>query len=1766
MAIYYSPYPNVSQPITTAPYSTATNDIYVTSVSSAKKLIKTIGLVWSGYTPSTADNGFVTPNIPGLIANAVPTIPALIANAVSPTINATQNQSINVSPITVYGGSAVATNYTALGNFVGYTTAITPALPTGVSWTSTFATFRLQNTLDGKYYLYNSATITVSGTPTVVLAPTNYTVSFTDASGLTANASFSLKVNSNLNPLTVTSAVVGNQILTQGVSSGATGFPTVTVVGGTSPLKYSISPTLPSGLTFNAGTGNITGTPAVTLASTAFTVTITDSSSPTPQTDSSIFNLAILANIPTVTLAVPTTVLTQGVIFTAFAPVTGTGGTAPLRYAVVPELPAGLIFSTSTGVISGTATAAVAASNYTVTVTDSLQQSASQAFNLTVKAIPVLTAIQAQPNYLLSRAVAASAFTPIAANGGYGTISYSLTPALPAGLTFSTSTGVIIGTPTGASSTATYTVNLADQAAQTASGTFTLAVLTIPINVTQQVASTLLTKNVAATAFTPVTASGGYAPYTYGVVPALPTGLSFNTTSGSISGTATATSPATSYVVTITDSSSQSATSNFSLTVLQPPAIILTKAISATTLVQGTAATSFTPISATGGYGTLSYAVSPTLTAGLTINASTGQITGTPSTYSVNTTTYTVSVTDQATQISLSTFDMNVLTTPFIVTAAVPSNSLLTSVAITAFTPVTAAGGATPYTYGLNTPISTGLTFSTSTGLVSGTATTANATSYIVTITDNVRQSGTGTFTLNITNPPALVLTTAVPSTTLVKSVDNANFIPVTAAGGYGSIILSVYPTLPTGLTFSNIGKVTGIPTQASTQTTYTVKGVDSIGQISSSTFYITVNNPTLTATVVIGISTLTQYTAATPYTPVTYVGGTPPVTYSVAPSLPNGLSLNASTGVISGTPATAVSTTPYNITITDSIGGNTTGTTRITVLAIPDLVSTRAVSPITAFAGQSLTAVTPITASGGYGTFSYAVTPTLPSGLLFSSVDGKITGTPTKLSATATYTVTVSDPVNQTTSTNFDLVVAAQPVVATQSIPASTFLLYQQITPFTPVVGSGGFGNLAYAVNISLPAGLNLNASTGQIAGTPTAVSATATYIITVTDSVTQSSTSSFSLSVGSVAPNPLLVTVTSPSVQLVQNQPANVNPVQVVSGVSPYVYSLTPALPPGLSFDIVTGAITGTPNSITGATTYNITVTDTQPQSITKSFSLSITVGTVIINGNVNQITNNANSTSTTSGALIVAGGVGIGQDAYIGGNLYVNGVVNANVTGIATTATNIANGSTGQFVYQTAPGSTGFVNTSAMQVGYATTASYSANVLGGAVGSLVYQSSANTTGMLAIGTNGYVLTSNGLTPTWTALAGLSAGSATTATNIANGSAGQFIYQIAPGSTGFVNTSAMQVGYATTSGYAATFNTSTLVSTSVNFLNTASTQVGYATTAGYAVLFNTGTLVATSVNFLNTANTQVGFASTATNISSGSAGQLVYQTAPGSTGFVDTDTAGNVLVSNGTGAPVYQNTLALSGTQTSTSTNTGALTVVGGVGVGGGLYVGGGITTNKTADLNDAIVEYNAAINGTLTIYGNQQTVTVLSYNGVSFLSNEIHGFVGGETFAPQTSNLGLTQGVTYYVVAVLSPTRFILSTTATGSGVGTVGTATVVGDFRNSPALKVTGAAHISTSTASTSTTTGALVVDGGVGIGGDVVIGGNVAIGGDVAIAGNVTGGGIRTYSGSTPPAIATVGDIWYNTNNDAMYRFTDDGATNQYWIDITGPLVAYVGLT
>lgn len=151
----------------------------------------------------------------------------------------------------------------------------------------------------------------------------------------------------------------------------------------------------------------------------------------------------------------------------------------------------------------------------------------------------------------------------------------------------------------------------------------------------------------------------------------------------------------------------------------------------------------------------------------------------------------------------------------------------------------------------------------------------------------------------------------------------------------------------------------------------------------------------------------------------------------------------------------------------------------------------------------------------------SYSISPTLPAGLNISSSTGTISGTPTASAAQASYTVTAA---NSAGSASASIMITVNPAV----LPPSN-LVYPQATiaatvgaPITPDVPTVTGSVTSYSISPVLPAGLNLDTSTGTISGTPTASAAIAVYTVTATNSG-GSTAASISISVNS-APSVLL------------------------------------------------------------------------------------------------------------------------------------------------------------------------------------------------------------------------------------------------------------------------------------------------------------------------------------------------------------------------------------------------------------------------------------------------------------------------------------------------------------------------------------------------------------------------------------------------------------------------------------------------------------------
>ncbi len=224
-------------------------------------------------------------------------------------------------------------------------------------------------------------------------------------------------------------------------------------------------------------------------------------------------------------------------------------------------------------------------------------------------------------------------------NTGGGATAWSIAPALPAGLTLDPVTGTVSGTPTALSATTTHTVT-ATNATGTGTATLTLAVVPAKPSIAYSPSSQTLTAGTAMTPWTP-TNSGGTAE-SWSISPALPQGLSLDPASGALAGTPMVASPATPYTVTATNGGG-TGTATLTLTVVLPPAPIIGYSPTSRVLSVGTAMAPWVPTSTGGPVQT--WTVSPALPAGLSLDALTGTLSGTP-TAAFAATSFTITATN----------------------------------------------------------------------------------------------------------------------------------------------------------------------------------------------------------------------------------------------------------------------------------------------------------------------------------------------------------------------------------------------------------------------------------------------------------------------------------------------------------------------------------------------------------------------------------------------------------------------------------------------------------------------------------------------------------------------------------------------------------------------------------------------------------------------------------------------------------------------------------------------------------------------------------------------------------------------------------------------------------------------------------------------------------------------------------------------------------------------------------------------------------------
>ncbi|HUJ31170.1 MAG TPA: Ig domain-containing protein [Candidatus Acidoferrum sp.] len=224
-----------------------------------------------------------------------------------------------------------------------------------------------------------------------------------------------------------------------------------------------------------------------------------------------------------------------------------TGGVSPLKFSLAPgsaSLPAGLSLNQSgniTGTPSGPVQGQPNPSVFTVQVTDNSTQpvSSTNSYSILISPAPTLSITAVSP--LQSGFVNANYSTAISTTGGVTPFQWKLlSGTLPPGLVLNPGTGQINGVPTSAAgSPYTFTVQVTDSTLPTSQTQSKQ--LSIPIQQPQPISispSSLPSGKTAAPYSTALSASGGIPPYNWKITSGqLPSGLSFNSANGAISGT-----------------------------------------------------------------------------------------------------------------------------------------------------------------------------------------------------------------------------------------------------------------------------------------------------------------------------------------------------------------------------------------------------------------------------------------------------------------------------------------------------------------------------------------------------------------------------------------------------------------------------------------------------------------------------------------------------------------------------------------------------------------------------------------------------------------------------------------------------------------------------------------------------------------------------------------------------------------------------------------------------------------------------------------------------------------------------------------------------------------------------------------------------------------------------------------------------------------------------------------------------------------------------
>jgi hypothetical protein len=966
----------------------------------------------------------------------------------------------------------------------------------------------------------------------------------------------------------------------------------------------SIGTAIPDGLTFNPGTGLISGVPTAIQTSQAARFKGVDANGKWGESPSLIIDVQ---PVPTITVSPSYTAKTgdEFALRPNARPVFGSQA-----WTLSGQLPLGLSLNPNTGSISGTPRQQGTYTGLRLSVTDADGATGSSSeFAIAVTSSINIAGLPSKISARLARAMNEIRPTATGTPGPYTwTVSEEGTP-LPAGLSLNSSTGAISGTAvstgnatgvalkvvdstTGASTiSAPVSINVADAPTIAVSATY---------NFRQGQGAKLLVRPQASNLL-----AGGY----WSMSRSVP-GYEFSYSNGSLFGDVGGIASYPGVTFTVVDLF-DGATATSAPTTINIVKGLKIEAPSVPAARVNKPFTMAAPV-VEGLIGTPTWSISGGLPAGLSIDTVTGIVSGTPTT--VGAVQTSLQVRDSVDGIRAISRDFRIDVRPeeepiAFEIAAIPESLPASTNTFFKYTP-TVSGAKGTVSWSLTGSLPSWALFEPATGTIAGTPASPeviSGLSYRATDSADNAQAISSTFSIAVT--PSAPMAISMPETLQAKVAEEITTAVPTVSGGQGGQFYALATgRVPEGLTFDTLrGRFSGLPTVSGDLSGLSILVTDQVGNSAVSNYFdfsIAPSDSSPTVSMASRIATTGQEFAAAPSVANAFA----PLTWAVdSGTLPSWATLNTTSGVISGVPPQAEVSGAISLIVTDRFGrGGRSSPFTISVVDAP--VFSASIASLTATQGSTFGASPSVVGARGAVTWSVS-SGTLPPGLGLNATTGHISGVPSTVGAFQGIVLSGQDSTGATTSTNAFAITVAPSPLSMEAYPAELAATYG--TPFTapaPVV-RGARGTLVWSlISGTLPSWASFDPATGRISGTPDALTETGGLRVRVTDeNGTNAQTTIFKIP---VKRQTLTASVPS-SLGFHVNTPISSAAPTMAGLIGSPSFTLTAGtLPSGLVLNSATGVISGTLSAPASSAGLILTLTDSFDQATARTNSFTISV----------------------------------------------------------------------------------------------------------------------------------------------------------------------------------------------------------------------------------------------------------------------------------------------------------------------------------------------------------------------------------------------------------------------------------------------------------------------------------------------------------------------------------------------------------------------------